>query len=196
MEFSAGTDSTVGGAPLNLRAVQTGAAGPAVKLPTTRPTPAATAAAAQPPGAATAQPAVPATAAALSFVAPPQVKLGGEFTLAVNLNSQKDVKSLTFDLVYEDDFVDLVDAKQGAYMSQGGDVPKVVQDRAPGHHTFSVTRSAGGATGAGAVAQFTLRVFGERPIEQFSIENVTALDAAGQPVAVSVPQPVSVNVTP
>jgi general secretion pathway protein D len=188
MEFSAGTDSTVGGAPLNLRAVQSGSAGPAVQLPTTRPVPPA---AAQPPAA------QPAASAALSFVAPPQVKLGGEFALAVNLNSQKDVKSLTFDLVYEDDFVDLVDAKQGAYMSQGGDVPKVVQDRAPGHHTFSVTRTAGGATGAGAVAQFMLRVVeSERGATQFSIENVTAQDAAGQPVSVSVPQPVTVTVTP
>ena len=183
MEFPSGTESSIGGTPLNLRVTQNGGAAPAVNVAAARL--AAPAPAAQP------------ASAVLSLVAPPQVKLGSEFTLAVNMASPRDVKTLSFDLVYEGDSVEVVSAAEGAYMKQGGDTPKVTHNRAAGRHTVSLARSAGGATGAGAVAQFTLRVTeSESGSTQFSIENMTAQDAAGQSVPLAAPQPSVIAVTP
>lgn len=181
MEFPSGTESSIGGAPLSLRVAQAGV--PAVTVPATR--------------LAAPAPAVQPGSAALSLVAPPQVKLGSEFTLAVNMASPREVKSLSFDLVYEGDLVEVVNAAEGAFMKQGGDTPRVGQNRAAGRHTMNLARSAGGATGVGAVAQFTLRVIeNESGSTPFAIENVTAQDAAGQAVPVVAPPPSVITVTP
>jgi hypothetical protein len=158
---------------------------PAVTVPATRLAPTAPAAAPVP------------GAAALSLIAPPQVKPGSQFTLAVNLASPKDVKTLSFELVYDGDEVEVVNAAEGAFMKQGGDTPKVTQTPGSGRHSFSFARTASGATGVGAVAQLTLRIKeNEGGTTQFSIENAAAQDAAGQAVPVTAPQPSVVNITP
>ena len=131
----------------------------------------------------------------MSVVVPPQVKAGDEFTLAVNMSSPRDVKTLSFDLVYDDNSVEVVKAEQGAYMQQGGDTPKVTQTAGAGRQTFSFARSTSGATGIGAVAQFTLRAKQGGPA-RFSVENVAAQDATGQPVPILPQQPGVVTITP
>ncbi len=187
-EFSSGTESAIGSASLSLRKAPTNAAplklqGNASSLPT----------------APLAAPAVAAVSAplAMSLVAPTASTTGQEFNLLVQATSNSELKSLSFDLVYDPQLVDVVRVNQGAFLNPGDAQTKFQADQAEGRIKVSVDRQTGAMRGSGAVAVVVLRGKGEDPAPaQFSIENVKVQDAKGAPLNASTPSPVTVGITP
>jgi general secretion pathway protein D len=187
-EFSSGTESAIGSASLSLRKVPTDAAsqklqGKPLSLP----------------AAPLAAPAVAAVSAplAMSLVAPTASTTGQEFNLLVQATSNSEVKSLSFDLVYDPQLVDVVRVNQGAFLNQGDAQTKFQADQAEGRIKVSVDRQNGAMRGSGAVAVVVLRGKGEDPSPaQFSIENVKVQDASGAALSASTPSPVTVGITP
>lgn len=176
MEFPSGTDAAIGGAPLTLRTAQDMALAPAAghgAPPAARP------------------PAVPAAGQlVMSLVPPPQVRANSDFAVAVNLAAPSEVQTLSFDLVYDPEQLGMVGVAEGAFMKQGGAATEFqAAPGGPGRYHVSISRSAGGAKGVGSVAQLTLHSLEGGTNASLAIENVSAQDAGGAPLASLTPPP-------
>lgn len=194
-EFSSGTESSIGSPALNLRkAVSENAP---VKTPVkvqeeARAAPLAPIAA--PPVAAAAH--VPLT---LSLVAPPVSASGQEFNVLIQAAANSDIKSMSFDLVYDAQLIDVVRVTEGAFMKQGNAATTFRNDQVEGGGRLSITvdRASGGARGSGAVAVAVVRgKGGDATPTQLSIENPRVQDTHGAPLNASMPSPVTVGLTP
>ncbi len=185
-EFSSGTEGSIGIAaslrPPNTAATQSAPPTPAVV---------------QTPGA---PPLAPSAAAplTLSLSTVPNVTRGQEFNLVVQATSSNDVKSLSFDLAYDAQYMEVVRASEGAFMKQGNTATEFSGNPVEGSGTLTVVlnRTEGGARGSGAVAVVLMRALQESGTVQVSIENVKASDRSGKPLNTTVPSPANINVTP
>lgn len=166
MEFMSGTETVVGGSPLTLRTVEEGptampghiSASPTVTRATT-PT---------------------AGQLAMSLVVPAQAQSNSRFVVAVNLAAPTDVQTLSFDLVYDSEKLEIVEMVEGAFMKQNGTQTEFqANPNGPGRQRVSIRRVTGGAKGVGSVAQATLLALGSGTGVRLAIENVTAQDGSG-----------------
>jgi general secretion pathway protein D len=194
-EFSSGTESAIGSPALNLRKAPTGPA-PApgtpggaapVKLQDQSlngvPTPAAP----------------PAAPIAMSLVAPPGSVSGQEFNVLVQASANSDIKAMSFDLVFDERFIDVVRVSEGAFMKQGNGETRFQSDQVEGggRLSISIERKSGGVRGSGAVAVIVLRGKGDDASPtQIGIENPRMQDASGAPLNASMPTSVTVALTP
>ena len=189
-EFSSGTESGVGAASLSLRpsALQ----GPAVTLqgqgaPAPIPPPAPQPQAGAGPGTLT-----------LSMATAPSIGKGQEFNLIVQTTASGEVKSVSFDLVYDSAHVEVVRVTEGAFFKQGNAATEFTGNPVEGAGllTFSIARATGGARGTGAVAVVVMRALTELGATQISIESAKATDTADKSVNIALPPPTTINITP
>ena len=197
-EFSSGTESSIGSPSLSLHKAPIDATPVKLQgqaLPATN-----RAVPVLPVGTTPIAPSIVTAASApltMSLVAPAASALGQEFNLLVQATSNSEVKSLSFDLVYDPQLVDVVRVNQGAFLNQGDAQTKFQADQAEGRIKVSVDRQTGAMRGSGAVAVVVLRGKGEDPNPaQFSIENVKVQDASGAALSAGIPSPVTVGLTP
>ena len=188
MEFASGTEAAIGSPSLKLRP----AGAPPIAVGVA-------------PIARTASPlAAPVGQPVVSLIAPPQAKAESEFTVAVNLASPVDVRSLSFDLVFDPERLEVLRAIEGAFMKQGGDATQFRPvSGGAGRYTVSIARATGGAKGAGSVAQLTFRALaldadsgGGGDGASMTIENVTVQDATGASVPAILPPEITLSVLP
>ena len=190
-EFSSGTESAIGSPALNLRKAS-GEAAPAKLQEQVLP------------GALAPATSAPITAVAnapltLSLVTPPGSVSGQEFNVLIQAAANSDIKFLSFDLVYDTQFIDVVRVNEGAFMKQGNATTTFRSDQVEGggRLSISVERKTGGARGSGAVVVVVLRGKGDdTEPTQISIENPRLQDASGAPLSASLPSPVTVTLTP
>jgi general secretion pathway protein D len=185
-EFTSGTDTSVGGAPLTMRQLAANAPpiilqGQGVPTPTIAPL---------------AQPSAP---LGLSMITVPSIAQGQEFNLLVQATANVDVKSLAFDLAYDPQYVEIVRVVEGAFLKQGdvgtdfSGAPTEGTDR----FGISISRRTGGARGAGAVAIVVLRAKPDaQGTTQLRIENVKANGVTGGALNLVAPAPAVVTITP
>ncbi|MHB1331076.1 MAG: secretin N-terminal domain-containing protein [Sulfuriferula sp.] len=186
-EFAAGTESSVGGAPLTLRqSPPEPASAPPLSLP----------------GAVAPASSVASTTnagLALSMASVPNVAKGQEFNVLVQASASSDVKSLVFDFGYDPARVEVVRVNEAAFMKQGGATTEFKSEpvKGSGRLTINVSRPSGGARGAGAVAVIVLRALTDSTAPTpLRVENAQAQDAAGTAVGITLPAPVPVTITP
>ena len=197
-EFSSGTEAAVGSPALNLRkapASNVGAPG--------KPAPAGAAPIKLQEQSLSEVPTAPVAAAAapiaMTLVAPPGSVSGQEFNVLVQAAANNDIKALSFDLVFDERFIDVVRVSEGAFLKQGNGETSFQSDQVAGGGRLSVSleRKAGGVRGSGAVAVIVLRGKGDDAgPTQLSIENPKVQDASGSPLSASMPAPVTVALTP
>lgn len=198
-EFSSGTESSIGSPSLSLHKAIADATPVKLQgqaLPVTN-----RAVPVLPIGTAPVAPSVAAavsTPFTMSLVAPAASATGQEFNLLVQATSNSEIKSLSFDLVYDPQFIDVVRVNQGAFLNQGDTQTQFQSDQAEGGRIrISLDRKAGAMRGSGAVAVVVLRGKGEDASSaQFSIENLKVQDAHGAPLNAALPSPVTVGLTP
>ena len=189
-EFSSGTESGVGAASLSLRS--SALQGPAVTLqgqgaPAPIPPPAPQPQAGAGPGTLT-----------LSMATAPSIGKGQEFNLIVQTTASGEVKSVSFDLVYDSAHVEVVRVTEGAFFKQGNAATEFTGNPVEGAGllTFSIARATGGARGTGAVAVVVMRALTELGATQISIESAKATDTADKSVNIALPPPTTINITP
>ena len=186
-EFASGTESAIGSPALTLRKAPVAAANAApLKLqePVTA-TPTA-------PVAANAQ-------LALSLITPPAIASDQEFNVLIQAAANSEVKSLSFDLVYDTNNIEVMRVNEGAWMKQGNVETSFKNGEVAGggRLSISVERKTGGVKGSGAVAVVVLRAKGDdADSTQLSIENSRVQDARGAPLSASLPLPATVTLSP
>ncbi len=190
-EFSSGTESSIGSPSLNLRKAA-GDTSPAAQ--NVKPLP---------------LPIIPAAAASvvtsvnapftMSLVAPATSLAGQEFNVLVQAAANSDVKSLSFDLVYDAQLIEVVRVTEGALLKQGN-VPtefKSDQVEGGGRLSVSVERKTGAMHGSGAVAVVVLRGKSDAPAPaSLTIENAKVQDVNGAPLNATLPSAVTVGLAP
>ena len=186
-EFASGTESAIGSPSLSLRKAPAGAAivTPAKLQETAAPT-APTAAVANAP-------------LALTLITPPGISVGQEFNVLVQAAANSEVKSLSFDLVYDTRNIEVMRVNEGAWMKQGNVETSFKNDEVVGGGRLSIAieRKTGGVKGSGAVAVVVLRAKGDDAgPTQLSIENSRVQDASGAPLSASLPIPATVTLSP
>ena len=186
-EFASGTESAIGSPSLSLRKAPAGAANvtPAKLQETAAPT-APTAAVANAP-------------LALTLITPPGISVGQEFNVLVQAAANSEVKSLSFDLVYDTRNIEVMRVNEGAWMKQGNVETSFKNDEVVGGGRLSIAieRKTGGVKGSGAVAVVVLRAKGDDAgPTQLSIENSRVQDASGAPLSASLPIPATVTLSP
>ncbi len=186
-EFASGTESAIGSPSLSLRKAPAGAANvtPAKLQETAAPT-APTAAVANAP-------------LTLTLITPPGISVGQEFNVLVQAAANSEVKSLSFDLVYDTRNIEVMRVNEGAWMKQGNVETSFKNDEVVGGGRLSIAieRKTGGVKGSGAVAVVVLRAKGDDAgPTQLSIENSRVQDASGAPLSASLPIPASVTLSP
>ena len=188
-EFSSGTESSIGSPSLSLRKAPAAAVNTApVKLQENT----------------TAAPTAPVPVAAnaplaLTLITPPGITAGQEFNVLVQAAANSEVKSLSFDLVYDTRNVEVMRVNEGAWMKQGNVETSFKNDEVVGGGRLSIAieRKAGGVKGSGAVAVIVLRAKAEDAgPTQLSIENARVQDAKGAPLSAILPLPASVSLVP
>ncbi len=186
-EFASGTESAIGSPSLSLRKAPAGAAivTPAKLQETAAPT-APTAAVANAP-------------LALTLITPHGISAGQEFNVLVQAAANSEVKSLSFDLVYDTRNIEVMRVNEGAWMKQGNVETSFKNDEVVGGGRLSIAieRKTGGVKGSGAVAVVVLRAKGDDAgPTQLSIENSRVQDASGAPLSASLPIPATVTLSP
>ena len=194
-QFSSGTESSIGSPALNLRKAPANGQPAKGELGETAPVKL------QEPAASAAPARVAAAAAplAMNLVAPPSVGPGQEFNVLIQATANSEVKSLSFDLVFDPQYVDVMRVNEGAFMKQGNVETQFQSDQVEGGGRLSVSveRKTGGVRGSGTLAVVVLRVEGEDVgTTQLSLENSRVQDAGGAPLSASLPTPTTVTLAP
>ena len=186
-EFASGTESAIGSPALTLRKAPVAAAN-AAPLKLQEPV--------------TATPTAPVAAnapLALSLITPPGIASGQEFNVLIQAAANSEVKSLSFDLVYDTNNIEVMRVNEGAWMKQGNVETSFKNGEVAGggRLSISVERKTGGVKGSGAVAVVVLRAKGDDAgSTQLSIENSRVQDARGAPLSASLPLPATVTLSP
>ena len=129
----------------------------------------------------------------------PNIAKGQEFNLLVQAATNSDVKSLAFDFVYDPLQLEVVRVNEAAFLKQGNAATDFRADPVEdtGRMSISMTRNAGGARGAGAVAVVVLRaVADDAGPTQVSIESAKVSDATGAPINAVLPPTSIITITP
>jgi len=195
-EFSSGTEAAVGSPALNLRKA------PANAVPESAPgktVPGDAALKLQEPVVSVVPVAAAAAPISMTLVTPPGSVSGQEFNVLVQAAANVDIKNLSFDLVFEEQFIDVVRVSEGAFMKQNKGETQFQSDQVAGggRLSISIDRKAGGVRGSGAVAVIVLRGKGDDAgPTRISIENPKVQDASGAPLSASMPTPATVVLTP
>lgn len=180
-EFLSGTDAAVGAPPLVLRAVDTPATTPAAR---TTPVGKSTAAA-------------PQSATRLALQAPPQARIGDSFTVAIDLLPDTPVRSATFELAFDPSRLSVTRVEEGEMLRSAGESSNL---------KYNVQQNAGRVSGTFAVdkplvqrsnlARVTFQVTGAAPgTTLLTVTAPTAVDGAGQQVALMAPTPATLTLT-
>jgi len=198
-EFSSGTESAIGAPSLNLRKVAPASTSPA--KPAAEVKPAQTQSQADP--APAVDPNAPIALASaplnLTMIAPTSSTAGKEFSVLIQASSNTELKSLSFDFVYDPKLLDVVRVNEGAYMKQGNGESGFKSDAAGNVGRLRITseRKAGVVRGSGSVAVLMLRSKSEEAgSARLSIENPSAIDAIGAPLAAAATPATTVSVSP
>ncbi len=212
--FWSGTDAELRSKPLTLQtagmvktSTSASASTPPVRPPVTKPAavapqplpPMAKVNVAPPPAeAATPTPAA-ANALAFSLSGAAQAKVGEQFKLAINVQSDTKVASVPLLIGFDPAALEVVDVAEGDFLKQGGmqtDFSKEV-DQSGGQVSIDVAQSGeGGASGKGSVATVTFRVTAAQPKSQITVSSMMPLDPAGETLTVAPPAPHSMVLQP
>jgi general secretion pathway protein D len=186
-EYWSGTESSLGANPLllhQLGSVAISPGGPALAAPRGAATlPARGPLAASPAG----QPVV------LSWQGPAQAKVGDHVTLALNTQASLPIQRLRFALAYDAAMLRAVDASEGDFM-KGATFTKNI-DGAAGRVQVDLRSGAAAANGAGTAASVEFEVLAPGGA-QVAVAEAEAGGAAGDPLALTAPGPLVVQVQP
>jgi general secretion pathway protein D len=197
-EYWSGTESSVRADPLILRslgtvAVSAGGALPAALGSAAPALPAQSAPAAR--SMALASPA--AQPVVLSWQGPAQAKPGEHISLTLNVQSSQPAHSVSAVLAYDPALLRAVDATEGDFVRQSGNQSVFRQqvDEKAGQVMLELAAASGAASGAGAVATVEFEVLAPGKA-LLAARDIKALDASGEPLAVTASAPPSVQVQP
>ena len=143
-------------------------------------------------------PAAPGTAG-VALQGPAQVRVGGTYTLQVNLQTAEPVSSVPLSLSYDARILEVVAVNEGTLLRQGGGRTGFSSrvDRGTGQIFASVTRTDdGGATGSGSLVSVTFRALAPAPEVPTSLTTITPVVVGGASLNLSMPAPHNLAVLP
>ncbi len=182
--------ATAGTAPPPLNRSDLKAAKPAI--------PAALATASKPPSAN--DPSGQANGAKLTWRAPSRVRVGEQFSVELQLSSERPLLGLPLLLAFDPLLLQVADVKEGDYFKQGGVRTSFTQrvDKAQGKLLLSLVRQASNGNDAGINGSGSVVVVTFKALKAASDPIVQVLSAAPEPASVPVvlPPPQSVRVMP
>ncbi len=188
-EFASGTDAAVGAPSLSLRPSAANAPAPVFQGQGAAPAPAPAAS--------------PTPAAAgpmnVSLIAPPNVAKGQEFNVLIQGSATSDIKSLSFDLLYNPQQVEVARVMEGAFLKQGnaGTQFRAEPVEGSGKLGVSIARLTGGTRGAGALAVVVMRVVAdESGPTQLNVDNFKAIDPVGSVIVAPTPPAAATMILP
>ena len=99
---------------------------------------------------------------------------------------------------YDARLLEVTAVAEGDLLRQGGGRTTFSNrvDRGTGQVFATVTRADTGATGAGSLMSVTFRAIAPAPDVRTQVLSVAPVGAGGSAVSVSVPAPLSINITP
>ncbi len=202
-EFDSGTEASVGQrVGGSLAPALAAAPAQAPKSPTPANGQAADPAVAAP-GAAAASPATPTTngaapPAALTWLAPRQIKVGDTVTLQVMARSDTPLSDFPLTLTYDPSALQHVATNEGDFMRQGGAPSQFTSRPEPaGQVAVGLSKpGGGGASGSGVLVSFTFRALAAASPTSLSLSGVTAAASGGGSVPVQAPQPLALTISP
>lgn len=139
----------------------------------------------------------------LSWQGVQQARVGDEFRMVLRARSGALVSSLPLTIGFDAMALEVVEVSEGDFLGQGGAPTNFSQeiDTGSGEIRLEGSRIApggapAGATGEGSLATVTFRVLAERPRTQITVAAPTLEDAGGAPLAVTLPPPHGMSLTP
>ena len=135
----------------------------------------------------------------LGLQGPAQARVGTTFTVQLTMQAGEPVTSVPMAIGYDARLLEVTAVAEGDLLRQGGGRTTFSSrvDRGSGQVFATVTRAdAGGATGAGSLMSVTFRAIAPAPEVRTQVLSVAPVGAGGSAVSVSVPAPLSINITP
>ncbi|TCV89533.1 secretin N-terminal domain-containing protein [Sulfurirhabdus autotrophica] len=196
-EFTSGTESSIGAAPLSLSSAAKASVPMGVN---------ASVSAVQQTGLSQVPQSAPSpandqeqngTPVQLNLNAPTQAPIGKNFTLNVNASGLNGVKQVAFEINYDPAKLDVVDSQAGLLMKMGsGQTDYQHSGEGTGHLQISISRNTP-ASGSGNLATVTFRPLAGKPgATQLGIVNPTASDISGSSLPSNVPAARNVTIVP
>ena len=189
-EFLSGTEAAVGAPPLVLRSIDTSAT---TAAPKTAPSGIATGT----PSPALPTVAPPQNATRLVLQAPPQARIGDSFTIAIDLLPDTSVRGATFELAYDQSRLSVTRVEEGETLRAAGESSSfkynVQQNAGRLSTTFAIDKPL---VQRGNLAKVTFQVTGAAPgTTLLTVTAPTAVDGAGQQMALVAPTPATLSLT-
>ena len=141
----------------------------------------------------------PVTGASLTLQGPPQVRVGGTFTVQLNMQSAELVSSVPVSLAYDARLLEVVSVNEGTLLRQNGGRTTFASrvDRATGQIIATVTRADdGGASGAGSILTIAFRALTPSPDVRTQVTTVSPIAVGGKAIELSPPAFHSVAIVP
>ncbi len=197
-EFWSGTDTTLRTRPLSLQPVGM------VKTGSTALTAQAPARTARPPVAAQTTAPLPAkppaeSPLAMSWEGARQAKVGDQFKLVLNVQTNTRVSSVPLEIGYDASALEVIEVAEGDYLKQGNVQTTFSRDIDAANGKISVEASAageGGLAGRGSLVVITFRAIADKPQSQITVNSAAPVNRDGEALAVTLPQPHSINLNP
>ena len=148
------------------------------------------------PGAA---PQAPAAGTSLTLQGPPQVRVGGTFTVQLNMQAGEPVASVPVSLSYDARMLDVVSVSEGSLLRQNGGRTTFTSrvDRGTGQIFATVARTDdGGNAGAGSIVAVVFRALAPSPDVRTQVTTVSAVAVGGKAIETSLPAFHSVIIVP
>ncbi|TFW32304.1 secretin N-terminal domain-containing protein [Massilia horti] len=131
----------------------------------------------------------------LSWQGPAQAKVGERISIALNTQSSMAVRGLKFTLAYDAAVLKAVEAAEGDFMRQAGAAFTRNLDGQAGQVQVEFAAGSGAASGAGAAASVEFEVIAPGAA-QVAVAQAEAGGVSGEPLAVTAPAPLVVQVQP
>ncbi len=133
--------------------------------------------------------------AALSILAPAEVKVGDTVSVQINLKSMKAVRGMPLQLQFSRDTLQIVDAEEGGFLKQNGIATSSTKtlEQAQGRASMAILRNvADGAKGEGTVMTFRFKAVA---VGNADVRLISAKAVAGEPVQLApLPGPATIVV--
>jgi general secretion pathway protein D len=133
----------------------------------------------------------------VTWQGPNQAKIGEKISVTLNAQSSQPLKTIALALGYDPAMLRPVDVSEGDFVNQAG-LPSVFVKNAAegsGEVLLELTNpSAAGSSGAGTLATVVFEVIGGKGTAQVKATQASATGAGGEPVAVNVTAPFSIEV--